>query len=344
VERALERLRLVFAKRGIAATSTLAAAISANAVQLAPAGLSLTLTTAAIATTGAGTFTLMKMMSMTNLKLGFSALVVAGAATALVVQHQAQNMLRNENGLLQQQVAQLRTDNESFSNRLAAAGDNKKLPDQQFNELLRLRGEVTRLRNNASALAPSRNAPAFQETNQADSVFVIQGRTVADWVSEFQIGGFLGETNLANGVLDSAGPPILPQLARLLRDKSFDQKAKAAAAINEICYLNPDTPEADAVIPTLTASTKNDDSEVRIYSVQALGAIGKAASSATLDLIQLTRDPNASVRMCAVETLGRINADSPESLAAVKAALADTSEDVRITAKKALELIQSNHQ
>jgi hypothetical protein len=171
----------------------------------------------------------------------------------------------------------------------------------------------------------------------------VQGRPVAAWVSEFQIGGVPGQTNPANQVLDSAGPRILPQLARLLRDASFDQQAKAAAAIGEICYHNPGAPEAAAVVPTLTASAKSKNSEVRIYSIQALGAIGKAASSATPDLIQLTRDPNDSVRMCAVETLGRIGADLPESVAALSAATSDTSSDVRFTATNALELVHRLH-
>ena len=164
----------------------------------------------------------------------------------------------------------------------------------------------------------------------------VQGRPVAAWVSDFQIGGFPGQTNLANQVLDSAGPRILPQLARLLRDESFDQQDKAAAAIGEICYHNPGAPEAIAVVPALTVSAKSKNSEVRIYSIQALGAIGKAARSATPDLIQLTKDSNASVRMCAVETLGCIGAASSDAVAALEAALSDTSSDVRITAKESL--------
>lgn len=90
---------------------------------------------------------------MTNLKLSVSALVVAGVAMALIIQHQTQNKLRDENGVLQQQIAQLRTDNEELSNRLATAGDAKKLPDDQFNELLKLRGEVGVLRNQANDLS-----------------------------------------------------------------------------------------------------------------------------------------------------------------------------------------------
>lgn len=84
---------------------------------------------------------------MTNLKLGVGALAVAGVATAMVVQHQTQTGLRDTNATLRQQIAQLQANDESLSNRLAAAADAKpsssqSLPDGQFNELLKLRGEV----------------------------------------------------------------------------------------------------------------------------------------------------------------------------------------------------------
>ena len=156
VERALEKLRAVFLRRGIAATTALASVILANAVQIAPTGLAATLTSASLAAAGTGTLTLLKMMTMTKLKLGISALVVAGATTALVVQHQTQEKLRAENGSLTQQLAQLKTDNESLSNRLAAAGDSKSLSDDKLNELLRLRGEVGILRRQAGEIGKLR--------------------------------------------------------------------------------------------------------------------------------------------------------------------------------------------
>ena len=149
VERALEKLRGTLTKRGVTTAAALASVISANAVQIAPANLAATLTTASIATAGTGTFTLLKIMTATKLKLAFSAIAVAGAATALVVQHQTQNTLRDENQSLQQQIAQLKTDNANFSNQLANVGDSKKLSDDQFNELLKLRGEVGVLRRQA---------------------------------------------------------------------------------------------------------------------------------------------------------------------------------------------------
>jgi len=146
VERALEKLRAVFAKRGITTATAFASVISTNAIQMAPANLAATLTTASITAAGTGTFTLLKIMTATKLKLALSALVVAGAATAFVLLNQAQKNLRAENELLRQQIAQLQTDNESFSNRLAAAANSKSHSDEQLNELLKLRGEVTRLR------------------------------------------------------------------------------------------------------------------------------------------------------------------------------------------------------
>jgi RNA polymerase sigma factor (sigma-70 family) len=150
VERALEKLRGIFTRRGVTTATALASVISANAVQIAPANLAAALTTASIATAGTGTFTLLKIMTATKLKLGISALVVAGATTAFVVQHQAQEKLRAANESLTQQVTQLKTDSVNFSNQLVNVGDSKKLPDDPNNELLKLRGEVGVLQRQAS--------------------------------------------------------------------------------------------------------------------------------------------------------------------------------------------------
>jgi RNA polymerase sigma factor (sigma-70 family) len=152
VERALEKLRGTLTKRGVTTATALASVISANAVQIAPANLAATLTAASIVTAGTGTFTLLKIMTMTKLKLGISALVVAGAATAFVLQHQAQEKLRTDNAALTQQLAQLQTESESLSNRLVTAGDSPKISDVQYNELMKLRGEVGLLRSQKNKL------------------------------------------------------------------------------------------------------------------------------------------------------------------------------------------------
>src|ERR1700677_3920536 len=68
VERALEKLRAIFTKRGITTVATIAAVISANAVQTAPANLAAALATTSVAAAGTGTFTLLKIMTATKIK------------------------------------------------------------------------------------------------------------------------------------------------------------------------------------------------------------------------------------------------------------------------------------
>jgi len=190
VERALEKLRAVFLRRGVAATTALASVISANAVQIAPAGLAATLTSASLAGAGTGTLTFLKLMTMTKLKLGISALVVASATTALVVQHQAQIKLREENQSLRQQLNQLQTDNENLSKQVAAAGHSQSLSDEQLNELLRLRAEasVRRRQNENHGKAQSDAHQARLSQTEANLPAVLDAPTVplspaADWAN-----------------------------------------------------------------------------------------------------------------------------------------------------------------
>jgi RNA polymerase sigma factor (sigma-70 family) len=101
VSRAVERLREFFAKRGVTVGATgLVVVISANAVQAAPVGLAVTISTAAIAGTtipATASAATIKTIAMTTLqKVLITATIIAvGVATPLVIQHQAK--LRKEN-------------------------------------------------------------------------------------------------------------------------------------------------------------------------------------------------------------------------------------------------------
>ena len=165
VERALQKLREILAERGITTATQLGSVISANAIQTAPANLAATLTKVSIASVGTGTFSAFKVVAVTKLKLVVSACVALGVAAALLVQHLAQKRERAINESLSLQLTQLQTDNESLSNRLAAIGDAKSLSDKEFNELLRLRGEVGLLR---------------QQTNVLGTLLASQTRTVQE--------------------------------------------------------------------------------------------------------------------------------------------------------------------
>jgi RNA polymerase sigma factor (sigma-70 family) len=175
VERALEKLRGILTKRGIETATALASVISANAIQIAPANLAATLTSASIAVTGTGTFTLLKIMTATKLKLAFSALVVAGATMAIVIQHQVQEQLRFNNAALVEQLAQLQTSNESLSSQLAAVGDAKSSPDNKPIELLKLRGEIGVLQR----LADEANQKAKAAEQKLATALSAQGQFTA---------------------------------------------------------------------------------------------------------------------------------------------------------------------
>jgi hypothetical protein len=106
-------------------------------------------------------------MSGTTLKLGIGVLVVAGAVTAFIVQHQTEIKLRGENDSLREQVAQFQTDNESLSNHLAAT--KVAVPDGQQRELVSLRGEVGVLRQKL------KDQGRLQEENRRLQARVAQG-------------------------------------------------------------------------------------------------------------------------------------------------------------------------
>jgi RNA polymerase sigma factor (sigma-70 family) len=154
VDRALEKLRLLLAKRGVTTSGTLGIMLSAHAVQIAPAGLAATLASTSLAAAAAGTgttLTLMKLMTMTKIQAGIiGGMIGVGVLAPLVMQSRALANLTNENQALREradQWARLAADNQSLSNRLAAAKPVQRLPADRFAELLRLRGEAGRQQN-----------------------------------------------------------------------------------------------------------------------------------------------------------------------------------------------------
>src|SRR5687767_13122114 len=84
-----------------------------------------------------------------KLTAGIAGLIVAVLAVLLVIQHQAQTKIRDENAALRQQLAQidqLAAENQRLANLAAAASSAPAPTNDQFREVLKLRGEVGRLR------------------------------------------------------------------------------------------------------------------------------------------------------------------------------------------------------
>jgi RNA polymerase sigma factor (sigma-70 family) len=134
VERALEKLRLRLARKGVTSTSSaLALALTGNAVNSAPAAFTAALAGASLtgaASQAATTLGILKLMAATKLKIGLAALVIAGAAVVLINEHQAWLSARADNDALRQQIAQLKSDNDTLSNRLSRLSRSRSQRDQ----------------------------------------------------------------------------------------------------------------------------------------------------------------------------------------------------------------------
>ena len=190
VSRAVDQLRDYFSKRGAAiAAGTLVTVIAAHAVQAAPVALGAAIVTSTLANTSAVTTTLAattKADTMTT----FQKVTVAGAIAAAlgfaIVEAKKYSSAKSELEALQQTQRELAQSMEAVQTKAAQQvadlkDENTRL-NQNASELLKLRGEVTRLRNNppkvatgtfpgaipndSSAVVPASGRVTFAGTNQ----------------------------------------------------------------------------------------------------------------------------------------------------------------------------------
>lgn len=159
VRRAVERLREFFAKRGVTVgASGLVAVVSSNAVQAAPVGLAVTISTGALAGTTLITTTIAtatKAIVMTTLQKALITVTLAAAVGTGIYEARQNAQLRGQVQRLEQQQAplaeliqQLQREQADATSRLAAwqAESEPFKSNQNSGELLKLRGEVARLR------------------------------------------------------------------------------------------------------------------------------------------------------------------------------------------------------
>ncbi len=175
VSRAVERLREFFVKRGVAiGTSGLAVVVSANAVQAAPAGLVVTISTAALAGTTAATSTIIatitKTIAMTTFQKTLVTATVAVLAGAGIYEAHQAAQLRDQVRRLEQQQAPLREQLQQLQAGLPTATDHIATATPDSNEelkaeVLRLRGLANRAQSAEAELAALKSAQQQQVQN-----------------------------------------------------------------------------------------------------------------------------------------------------------------------------------
>jgi RNA polymerase sigma factor (sigma-70 family) len=177
VNRALEKLRRFFAKRGVVSSTTMIAeAMSTYSVQAAPAALANSLAGLAVLKGAAATGSTLalingglKIMAWTKISTAAVGVAVVGLATFSVIQHQRQVLLQGKTQSLQQQVDDLQTENERLSALALQVSNAQPQPNDSGLELLRLRGEVGVLRQRSNELQNLLAKAASSQPRTAES-------------------------------------------------------------------------------------------------------------------------------------------------------------------------------
>jgi len=168
VSRAVEQLRESFSRRNVTiGASGLVVLISANTVQAAPAGLALTISAATLAGTAISTSTLItttQTIAMTALqKTIITAALAVVAGAGIYEARQAANLrgqvrtLQQQQGPLAEQIRLLQSERNQATNQLAATTEELARARKNPTEVLKLRGEVGRLRQE-NALVTEKSA------------------------------------------------------------------------------------------------------------------------------------------------------------------------------------------
>jgi hypothetical protein len=183
VTRALEKLESSLKQRGVTTSSAaLSVVLAANAVQAAPVGLAVTVSTAAAlaGTTIATTATATKAIAMTTLQKALIAAVITSAVGTGIYEARQASQLRDQNQMLQQQQAptldelkQFENEREDTLRQIAALREENERLSRNTAELAKLRGEIGVLRQQAIALKTASALPSSQTSpaiSTADSV------------------------------------------------------------------------------------------------------------------------------------------------------------------------------
>jgi RNA polymerase sigma factor (sigma-70 family) len=201
VNRAVANLRKFFLKHGVSSTSATAIAevISAHSVQAAPAALAKSVTVLAVAhgaTASASTITLIKgalnVMAWSQAKTAIVSAVVVGLAIVSVIQHQAQVKLRGQNESLQQQMVQLRAENELLSTKRT---QTPRLPAPQIQVAAASATNAPRADNAVSTNLYARLYDRLKDKQvnltheQVDSYLSANGRSASTLLAAFRTSG-----------------------------------------------------------------------------------------------------------------------------------------------------------
>jgi RNA polymerase sigma factor (sigma-70 family) len=281
VLRGLEHLREFFAKRQVTVgTGSLAALLSVNAAQGAPAGLAAALSasavTAATALTTSTAATITQTIAMTTLQKTIIIIVAAGGLVTGVYQARQNSKLRQEvqtlkaeqrqEAALSNEVQALRLERDRATNAVAKLSTEIAALKKAPSDTLRLRGEVGRLRRENTEIGST--SPLSKVTANPDAVKMMRAQQKIGMGYIYK--AFAQQANLtteqtdklndllADHIMDNVG-----NVTTMLRDKASAEK------INEVFASQ------DAVLESKLRETLGEDAVAKYqeYTRDILGML-----------------------------------------------------------------------
>jgi RNA polymerase sigma factor (sigma-70 family) len=261
ISRALERLRELLAKRGVTTTAgALSITLAAHVVEAAPVGLVATITSAslsAVALTAPTSTVGLQIMASIKSKIALAALLAGGFATPLILQRATVSRLRVENEALQAQLASVQALQPSAQTNASSNSMETLSSRSQEAELLRLRGEVTRLRADA---AKTKQAPAVTQSNtgpRSGSTELVGGFEMytgellsphhADTIKMMKIVG-IGLSRLEHD------PAISPEVKAMPFSEDNELRSQLKKSIS---LPDEEWDQFEIIVPNLTTLTQN---------------------------------------------------------------------------------------
>ncbi len=234
VSRAVERLREFFAKRGVTiGASGLVVVISANAVQAAPVGLAITISTAAalakITLVTTTTHATMNWITVKTVGAIVAAAIVTATGTHLMKQREV-TRLREESRNLVAEKEQLTSERDAILTTVAANKDEIERLQTNQTELLRLRGEIGVMRRQLeSQNAQAKPQPAMQReptstTGHPPGAYISKDRLAFAGYATPEAALETITWTMMNGTYDQANEGLSP--AMLAQEETNDTRSR----------------------------------------------------------------------------------------------------------------------
>ena len=355
VNRALEKLRKFFTKRGVdSTTATIAGAISANSVQAAPVGLAKTISVVAVAKGAAAsisTLTLikgaLKIMAWTKMKsavvVAVAVLLTAGTTTTLIVTtiYSPEPTYQGKKLSDWTKAFFKRTANGYTISRGGPSADAvKQIGKKAVPTLLKMIG----------LKKPYDKGFSYDTQMQAAGGFWALGPAAESAIPELT--KLLNQPKYATGAAESlAGidPLAAEPLIQSLNSTNPSVRVLAASALGKgfeshyldsITYFTPTLgTNAASAVDALIPCTKDSDKIVRAVATSALGNIDQEPEEVIPVLVEQLKDNDPQCRRMAAQAIGFFGKDARLAIPSLTSAMSDSDGNVRRLAKEALERI-----